>query len=156
MLFRSNDKFEAFCREYLIDYNGTQAAIRVGYSKKTATTQASRMLRNVKVLSRVRELQAEKTAQLSISQDWVIHQLVDVVEKCKDPVPVEKWDFVEKKMVPTGEYMFDSKGATKALELLGKHLGMYVDKVESKQTVEVTTKLDSILTALTDDDDEGG
>lgn len=151
-----NDKTEAFCREYLIDYNGTQAAIRAGYSKKTAFSQASRMLRNVKVLTRVRELQAEKTAQLSISQDWVIHQLVDVVEKCKDPVPVEKWDFEEKVMVPTGEYIFDSRGATKALELLGKHLGMYVDKVESKQTVEVTTKLDSILTALTDDDDEGG
>jgi len=151
-----NDKSEAFCREYLSDYNGTQAAIRAGYSRKTAATQASRMLRNVKVLSRVRELQAEKTAQLSISQDWVIHQLVDVVEKCKDPVAVEKWDFEEKKMVTTGEYMFDSKGATKALELLGKHLGMYDDKVESKQTVELITKIDSILTALTDDDDEGG
>jgi len=129
-----NDKSEAFCREYLSDYNGTQAAIRAGYSRKTAATQASRMLRNVKVLSRVRELQAEKTAQLSISQDWVIHQLVDVVEKCKNSVAVEKWDFEEKKMVPTGEYMFDSKGATKALELLGKHLGMYVDKVETKQS----------------------
>lgn len=151
-----NLKSEVFCREYLTDYNGTQAAIRAGYSKKTATTQASRMLSNAKVLSRVCELQAEKTAQLSISQDWVVHQLVDVVQKCKDPVPVETWDYSEKKMVPTGEYMFDSKGATKALELLGKHLGMYVDKVETKQSIEVTTKLDSILTALTDDDDEGG
>jgi phage terminase small subunit len=153
---KSNDRQETFCREYLIDYNGTQAAIRAGYSKKTAFSQASRMLRNVKVLSRVRALQAEKTAQLSISQDWVVHQLVDVVQKCKDPVPVETWDYEEKATVKTGEYMFDSKGATKALELLGKHLGMYIDKVEAKQSIEVTTKLDSILTALTDDDDEGG
>lgn len=153
---KSNERQEAFCREYLVDYNGTQAAIRAGYSKKTAFSQASRMLRNVKVLSRVRALQAEKTAQLSISQDWVVHQLVEVVQKCKDPVPVETWDYEEKEMVKTGEYMFDSKGATKALELLGKHLGMYIDKVETKQSIEVTTKLDSILTALTVDDDEGG
>ena len=155
-MHKSNDRQEAFCREYLIDYNGTQAAIRAGYSKKTANSQASRLLANVNVLSRVRALQAEKTAQLSISHDWVVHQLVDVVQKCKDPVPVETWDYEEKEMVKTGEYMFDSKGATKALELLGKHLGMYIDKVETKQSIEVTTKLDSILTALTVDDDEGG
>ena len=155
-MVKLNDKSEAFCHEYLIDYNGTQAAIRAGYSKKTAYSQGSRLLKNAVVLSRVRALQAEKTAQLSISQDWVVHQLVDIVQKCKDPVPVETWDYEEKAMVKTGEFIFDSKGATKALELLGKHLGMYIDKIEAKQSIEVTTKLDSILTALTDDDDEGG
>ena len=153
---KPNDRQEFFCREYLVDYNGTQAAIRAGYSQKTAYSQGSRLLKNANVLSRVRELQAEKTAQLSISQDWVVHQLVDVIQKCKDPVPVETWDYEGKAMVKTGEYMFDSKGVTKALELLGKHLGMYIDKIEAKQSIEVTTKLDSILTALTDDDDEGG
>lgn len=151
---KSNDRQEHFCREYLVDYNGTQAAIRAGYSKKTAFSQASRMLRNVKVLSRVRALQAEKTAQLSISQDWVVHQLVDVVQKCKDPVPVETWDYEEKSMVKTGEYMFDSKGATKALELLGKHLGMYIDKVETNMTITGSSELDSILKELRKPPDE--
>jgi len=127
-----NDKTELFCHEYLVDYNATQAAKRAGYSDKTAYSQANRLLKNVEVLSRVRELQTEKTKRLAISQDWVVHHLVDVIEKCTKPVPVLQWDYDDRIMKPTGEYAFDSKGATKAMELLGKHLGMYVDKVELK------------------------
>ena len=49
-------KQEHFCAEYAVDYNGTQAAIRAGYSEKNAANQASRMLRNAEVLARVGEL----------------------------------------------------------------------------------------------------
>lgn len=48
---------ERFCQEYVKDLNGTQAAIRAGYSAKTANEQASRMLANVNVAARVAELQ---------------------------------------------------------------------------------------------------
>lgn len=130
MTDKVNNKHELFCREYIVDYNGTQAAIRAGYSKKTAHVQASTMLKNPKVLARVRELQKEQTERLAITSDWVVHQLVDVVQKSKEPVPVMEWDYEEKKLVKSGEFTFDSKGATKALELIGKHLGMYTDKME--------------------------
>ena len=46
------DKQEMFCKEYLIDLNATQAAIRAGYSKKTANEQAGRLLVNVSVQSK--------------------------------------------------------------------------------------------------------
>jgi len=142
-----NDKTEAFCHEYLLDYNGTQAAIRAGYSKKTAYSQASRLLKNVDVLSRVRALQAEKTAQMSITQDWVIQQLVEVVKKSNKVIPVQEWNYEEKCMVDTGEFQFDSRGATKGLELIGKHLGMFVDKME------VTTTGVTIVNDIPESDD---
>lgn len=72
---------ELFCREYIIDYNGKQAAARAGYSEKSAETQAARLLRNDKVLSRVRELQAEQVKRLSISADWVILKLKETLDQ---------------------------------------------------------------------------
>lgn len=148
MTDKVNNKHELFCREYIVDYNGTQAAIRAGYSKKTAHVQASTLLKNPKVLTRVRELQKEQTERLVISQDWVIQQLVDVVEKCLKPVEVMEWDYEAKEMRGTGTFTFDSKGATKALELLGKHLGMYTDKME------VSTAGVTILNDIPDGYDE--
>ena len=151
---RLNDKTEAFCHEYLVDYNASKAAERAGYSAKTAGSQGNRLLKNVEVLSRVRELQAEKTKRLAVSQDWVVHHLVDMVDKCMEPVEVLEWDYEAREMRRTGTYTFDSKGAAKALEMLGKHLGMFVEKTEVKQTVEVTSKLASILDELRSDPDE--
>ena len=65
-------KQEHFCAEYAVDYNGTQAAIRAGYSEKNAANQASRMLRNAEVLARVRELQREQVERLAVSTDFVV------------------------------------------------------------------------------------
>jgi len=53
------DRQKFFCMEYLKDLNGTQAAIRAGYSAKTAMEQASRLLSNVKVLDFVTQLKSE-------------------------------------------------------------------------------------------------
>ncbi len=137
-----NPRYERFCQEYVIDYNGTQAAIRAGYSKKSAKQQASRLLTIADILARVRELQGEQAARLCISSDWVVMQLVETVKKAMQAVPVEKWDYDLRRMVETGEYLFDSRGATKALELIGKHLGMYIDKVETNVPVTIVIKDD--------------
>ena len=60
------DKQRKFCDEYLIDCNGTQAAIRAGYSKKTAYSQGERLLKNVEVKNYIQEqlnkISSEKTA----------------------------------------------------------------------------------------------
>ena len=62
-------KQERFCQEYIIDYNGAQAAIRAGYAENSARKTASRMLTNADILARVRELQREQTARLALTQD---------------------------------------------------------------------------------------
>lgn len=127
-------KHERFCQEYVIDYNGTNAAIRAEYEKKSARQQASRLLAMDEILDRIRELQAEQVKRLSISQDYVVLELLDTYKCCREATPVMRYDYDLGEMVETGKYQFDSKGALRALELLGKHLGMYDRKGGSAQS----------------------
>jgi len=120
-----NLKHERFAHEYVIDYNMTKAAIRAGYSEKSASTQACKMLKKGNILARVKELQCEQVERLCITADLVMLRLMGVVDKSMQAEPVMRFDFATKTMVETGEYTFDSRGANRALELLGKHVGMF-------------------------------
>ena len=144
------DKHERFCQEYVIDYNGTRAAMRAGYSERNAATQAGRLLKKAEVLARVWELQHEQLERLSISADYVILRLMDTLERCMQAVPVMVWDPEEGRKVESGEYTFDSKGALRALELIGRHLGMFEDKLSVSARID-TGKLDSVLAQLRGD-----
>ena len=119
------DKQKKFCKEYVIDYNGTQAAIRAGYSEKTAKVQASQLLREEKILTTIKNLQKEQMQELCLCEEKVIKDLCSILIRCMSAEPVMEWDYEEHDYVKTGEYQFDSKGALKAIELLGKHLGMF-------------------------------
>lgn len=144
-----NEKYEHFAREYVVDYNATQAAVRAGYSQKTAKQQGSRLLTNADILARVRELQAEVVQRLAISEDRVIEALWETYNRCMQAVPVMEYSKDLGEYVETGEYTFDSKGALRALELIGKHLGMFTDKVEVKGRLDTgQQKLDDILHQL--------
>lgn len=68
-------KQAAFVAEYLIDLNATQAAIRAGYSKKTANEQASRLLANVNVAAAVTKAKVKRQARTEITQDSVVREL---------------------------------------------------------------------------------
>lgn len=104
------DRQARFCEEYLIDLNATQAAIRAGYSEKTANEQGARLLANVSVQEKIAELKAERSKRTEITQDSVIQELAAVARaEVKGVRAVDK---------------------LKALELLGKHLGMFVERYE--------------------------
>lgn len=107
---------EMFCREYLVDLNGTQAAIRAGYSPKTANEQATRLLANVSVRSHVQKLMGDRVERVARSADDVLRDLHKIKE-------------VNMRETDDGE-MVNSAAALKALELEGRHIGMWVDKVE--------------------------
>lgn len=68
----ASDKQERFCEEYLIDMNAKQAAIRAGYSEKTAEVQASRLLSKAKVQKMVQEKRERLSKKLGISQEMVL------------------------------------------------------------------------------------
>lgn len=68
-------KQQAFCREYLIDLNCTQAAIRAGYSARTAKAQGSRLLTNVDVAEYLKKLMDERANRTEIDSDWVLKRL---------------------------------------------------------------------------------
>lgn len=122
---RLTDKQKRFVEEYLVDLNATQAAIRAGYSAKTAEAQASRLLRNVKVQEAVAAGQEARSARVELTQDWVLDRLREVTERCMQHEAV-----LDQEGNPTGEYKFNAAGANKAIELIGKHLGMFKEKVE--------------------------
>ena len=72
---RLTAKQERFCQEYVVDCNGTQAAIRAGYSEPTAQEQSSRLLSNVMVQQRVAELQKRVANKLEITAEKVLQEL---------------------------------------------------------------------------------
>ena len=72
------EKQQRFVDEYLIDLNATQAAIRAGYSAKTADVQGSRMLGNVKVQQAIAEAMAKRSKRTGVNQDRVVLELAKI------------------------------------------------------------------------------
>jgi phage terminase small subunit len=118
-------KQRRFVEEYLIDLNATQAAIRAGYSPKTAEVQGSRLLSNAKVQAAVSEGQNNRAARTQIDADWVLKRLVENVDRAMQVVAVK-----DSEGASTGEFKYEGNVANQALGLIGKHLGMFTDKVE--------------------------
>lgn len=143
------EKQQRFVDEYLIDLNATQSAIRAGYSAKTADVQGSRMLGNAKVQQVIAEKMSERSKRTGFNQDRIVQELAriafiniaDVIDD-KGRIRVDATDddlacieSVKYKESESGigssverEVKIASK--LKALELLGKHLGMWNDKLD--------------------------
>lgn len=149
----SKDRLERFAQEYATSLKVSQSAINAGYSERTAASQGSRLLKNVKVISRVREIQQEMLEKLPVSIHFVIQGYVDIYNRCMQAEPVMKWDYEEKAMRPTGDFLFDSKGAMSALDSIGKYLGMFTEKVKIDASIGTTDKLKDILNELCNDEE---
>lgn len=141
-------KQQRFADEYLIDLNATQAAIRAGYSPKSAEQQGSRLLSNAKVRAYIDERMAEHSKRTGVNQERIIRELariafldptqlidMDTAELLSNAaeddraaiasVKVKTMSGEESEMVER-EVRFADK--IKALELLGKRFGMWIDK----------------------------
>lgn len=160
-------KQQLFADEYLIDLNATQAAIRAGYSPKTADVKGSQLLGIVKVRSYIDKAMAERSRRTGITQDRVLQELARIafvkVTDLVDPETAEivqgasdddlaviqgikvKESWSEKGSSREREVKIADKG--KALEQLGRHLGMFNDKLEVNANVS-TDKFDDIVSQL--------
>lgn len=148
---------DVFVEEYLVDLNATQAAIRAGYSVKTANEQASRLLANVKVQTKIAKAMAERSKRTGINQDRVVLELARIAfvnpqnlinpedASVRDNASEDDLACIQSVKVKTS---FSDKGdmierevklndKMKALELLGKHLGMWNDKIDLNVTLPV-------------------
>lgn len=136
-------KQEAFVREYLVDLNATQAAIRAGYSEKTAAAIGYENLRKPQIAKEVQRLFEERSAKVEVTSDYVLGNLVEISERCLQRAPVMIGQGARRRQKGqaivdpvTGEvtiapvWEFDSPGALRANELLGKHLKIFTEKTE--------------------------
>lgn len=132
-----------FCQEYVIDLNGKQAAIRAGYSENGAEVQASRLLTNVNVKQYVDQLKKQRAERAQITADYVLATTRELINRCMqaEPVMVRKDGESVQMIDENGNHVwkFDANGANRAIELLGKHLKLFNEKVD--HTHEHTHKL---------------
>lgn len=123
-----------FAMEYLVDWNGTQAAIRAGVkpgkNNASAAVAASRMLKNDKVSAYIRARQREEFNALNLSAESLTLKTVEVLNQCMEGTEHLKWDSESHGYIPDGTWNFDSSGATKALKLLGDSIGMFEKHVK--------------------------
>lgn len=178
-------KQKRFCDEYLIDLNATQAAIRAGYSEKTAYRTGADNLRKPQIEEYIAKRQKELSRSTEITQERVIKELaliafsnnadyahvvekkmqveaggalVDVLDKDGNPVmyrtvePVLTEELTEEQkralaVIKKGRDGLEVKSCdkVKALELLGKHLGIFTDKIEANLNDTTRSELQELL-----------
>lgn len=140
---RMTAKQKRFCDEYLIDLNATQAAIRSGYSEKTANRIATENLSKPVIKAYIAERMAEKESQLIADQDEVLKYLTSVMrgESQSEIVVVEGVGdgMSEARAMQKAP---DEKERLKAAELLGKRYGLYTEKVEQQVDMDLNIAVD--------------
>ena len=117
-----NNRQEMFAREYIVDFNATQAAIRAGYSRKTAGSQANDLLKKPEIQKKIEEELQDRIRRTHITQERVVLELASIA-------------FAD--MAKQEESGLAWKDKLRALELLGKHLGMFNSK-PAEQDIEET------------------
>lgn len=165
------EKQQRFCEEYLIDLNATQAAIRAGYSPRTANEQGARLLANVSISKAIAQAMAERSRRTGVSADRVVRELAriafanagDLIDASdatlkSDAVPDDLAAIQSIKVKDLGDLGVEREirlaDKLKALELLGRHLGIFNDKLRLDGRLD-TGKLDSILAQLKDGGPDG-
>lgn len=138
-----NDRQRIFVEEYLIDRNATQAAIRAGYSQKTAYSIGQRLLKKVEIQEAIKKRTEARIRRTDITADFVLTEIMKVASAdASDFVKVGKRNRVQ--IIPTEEIPKDKLAALsgvkrgkngelevklydklRALEMLGKHLGLF-------------------------------
>lgn len=157
-------KQERFVEEYLVDLNATQAAIRAGYSKKSAHVQGPRLLGNARVSTAIASAKADRSRRSEITQDMVLAELAKV--GFSDPrnvfsamggiVEPQDWgdntagaiSSVEVVRRQSGEHDEDGRPLIEhvhkirfwdkisALEKIGKHLGMFEGQGQGEEKAQ--------------------
>ena len=152
MVRKLTDKQAAFVAEYLVDLNATQAAIRAGYSERTAYRIGAELLQKTSVAEAIAAGQAKRAQRVEITADRVVAELAKIA--FADPRDLMEWgpdgitlksssELTEEQAASVaevsetttkdgGSLKLKKHDKVKALELLGRHMGMFKDKVENE------------------------
>lgn len=150
------DKQELFAREFIKDLNATQAAIRAGYSEKTARAIGCENLTKPDIQQRIAELNQERLERVQIDADYVLRQAVKLHERCMqevEPLTDRRGEELKDEEGRT-IYGFDAKGAAAALKLVGEHVTVQAFKtnIKSEHSGSIGLNLNKSLSELFDND----
>ena len=138
------DKQAAFVREYVVDHNGTQAAIRAGYAESGAHSEAHRLLRKAEIADAVAELESNLADEIGITKQYILDRLRTVAEKALEGVPKTDKDGNPVMVDGVQVIEWNPAGVNKALELLGKHRGMFIERA----TVDHSGRIDITINGI--------
>ncbi len=137
-----NDKQQRFVEEYLIDLNATQAAIRAGYSVDTARQIGSENLSKPDIVDAIAEAKAARSEATKIDAAYVLRQAVKLHERCMQEVKPVTDPRGQQVMDGDGNavFAFNTTGAAKALELIGKHIDVsaFEERIKHSGTMGIT------------------
>ncbi len=137
---------ERFVDEYLVDLNAKQAAIRAGYSPKSAHVEGSRLLTNAKVAAAIAAAKRERAEATKIDAEYVLRKLHQIVERCLQevkPALHSKTRLPMKDKNGNAIFTFNAAGANQALALLGKHtdVGAFEERVHHDHDLAIIEAL---------------
>jgi len=121
-------KQERFCMEYMICMNATSAAKSAGYK---SSDSGYHLMCNPLIKERIEILKSQIVASQLVTIEYILSGLTEVVDRCLQKEPAYIWDPIKHCRVQAKTtddkpiYQFDSQGANKALELLGKYAGLF-------------------------------
>src|SRR5687767_1444979 len=155
-------KQEKFVDEYLKDFDKTQAAIRAGFSAKTAHTAGSRLFNNVAIVSlinqRLEVVRASTAVEDEFTHEKIRGHFKAIYDRCMQAEPVMQYNFTTKQMEPVRDaqgnavYMFDANGAARAMENIAKNKGFYeLDNTQKKAVIQIAI----VNNGDTDNEDAG-
>jgi len=158
------DKQEMFCKEYLIDLNATQAAIRAGYSKKTAKDIACENLAKPNIQKRILELKEKRSKRVEVDSDYVLKELLNwadgdytelmllTAKQIKELAPeirrlITGFKRVTRRIPGTDEEEIQIEvkfiDKQKAMEMIAKHIGFYEkDNEQGKADIVIKNEVD--------------
>ena len=161
-----NDNQQRFCHEYLIDYNATKAAIRAGYSEKSAEQQGHHLLKKPQVKAYIEELKTKQLAKIDITAEKVLQELAvigfsninDFVDFGENGITIKDHSELPRNLLSAVSEVSESKGITghssvkfklhdklNALEKLAKHLKLYDEEGSSGPTTNNYTQINNYL-----------
>ncbi len=146
MNVKLTSKQERFVEEYLIDLNATKAAVRAGYSEKTARQIGSENLSKLAIQEAIAEAKRERSEATKIDAEWVLRELVKLHKRVTQEIKPALHPKTRKQMKDEEGnllFVFNAAAANRSLELIGKHteIAAFKDRLEVSGGISLVERL---------------